>query len=294
MVVAWSELPREVRAEVEAYACGVTTVKPVSHGMNSAFTAVLATNSGQVFCKGNPLDRPGPSLRIEAAVNTLLPRDLVPELLWQVETETWLLLGFTYAEGEHANLAPGSSDVPRVVELLHELGARLTPAPPNRLRPLTRRWADMNIWRTLADDPQLDPWAREHLGQLMAWEARAASLVEGDTLTHTDLNAQNILLGSRAAIVDWAWPAIAAGWCDTAFLVPQLILHGNSPTEAEAIARRLPAFAAADPDALTAFAVAASGITERQRRAAPSAATHALADARLSWTRHRLTPCGRY
>jgi hypothetical protein len=84
------------------------------------------------------------------------------------------------------------------------------------------------------------------------------------------------------------WPARAAEWCDAAFLVPQLVLCGHTPPEAEEVAALVPAFAAAEDEAITAFAVAAAGVTERQRRKATSPAGTALAAARLAWARHRL------
>jgi hypothetical protein len=43
-----------------------------------------------------------------------------------------------------------------------------------------------------------------------------------------------------------------------------------------------------DGDALTAFAVMAAAITERQRCVNPTPDNQALATARLAWARHRL------
>lgn len=42
-------------------------------------------------------------------------------------------------------------------------------------------------------------------------------------------------------VIDWAWPHRGPAWIDTAFLVPQLILAGQAPSEAEK-------WAALDPD----------------------------------------------
>jgi hypothetical protein len=56
------------------------------------------------------------------------------------------------------------------------------------------------------------------------WTALAPDAVQGDRLTHTDLHGDQFVLGADGQIhvIDWGWPAAAAGWVDTAFMVIRL------------------------------------------------------------------------
>ena len=40
-----------------------------------------------------------------------------PALLWHVDEAGWNVLGYEYADGRHADYAPGSPDLDRLVEL---------------------------------------------------------------------------------------------------------------------------------------------------------------------------------
>src|SRR5690348_5949367 len=76
-----------------------------------------------------------------ARINAHLPPPM-PRLLWQVERDGWILLGFDYVAGRHPDLAPGSADLPAVAAALSALATALTPCPVASVQPATVRWAD--------------------------------------------------------------------------------------------------------------------------------------------------------
>ncbi|MFB7613515.1 phosphotransferase [Kitasatospora sp. NPDC056181] len=293
----WTELPGDVRLAVEA-AIGrpVTGTEPATAGTISDFAATLRTSDGDVFCKAVRTANPQAwKHRTEAEVHPLL-RGAAPRLEWLVETGGWLLLGFEHLPGHHADLRPGSPDLPSVAAALATLVERLTPAPPVPTQPFAARLAQRRLWRLMAehDRDRLDAWATARLEQLVRIEAAAPGLVDGDTLAHTDLSAGNLLVHEgRVRAVDWAWPARAASWTDTASLVLRLIHEGHSPRQAEEWAGTVPAWSTAGPGAITAFAVVIAGVREHRRRLGYAPHLDALAAAGRRWVDHRLEHEGR-
>jgi Phosphotransferase enzyme family len=228
--------------------------------------------------------------RNEAAVNHLLPLGLAPRLLWQVETDGWLMLGFEHAAGRHPDLSPASADLAPVAEAVASL-QRLTPsAMPDRS--IAARWARLPVWQRYAQDPpaDLDPWEAEHLPRLVELEVAAPELVDGDALLHTDLQPGNFLIeDGQVTVIDWAWTSRGAAWVDPAFMVIRLMAAGHSPETAEAWALQIPAWRAAPAATVTAFAATVLGLWGHKTRSA-AARPHSLeltAVAR-AWARHRL------
>ena len=103
--------------------CGeVSRVEHASSGINADFAASLGTAIGPVFVKGVRLDsRNVTAHRTEARVNGYLPAALAPRMWWQAETAGWLLLAFEHISGRHADLTPGSPDLPLVVAAVTEV-----------------------------------------------------------------------------------------------------------------------------------------------------------------------------
>ena len=88
--------------------------------------------------------------------------------------------------------------------------------------------------------------------------ATAAEVVDGDTLHHFDIRADNILLSpERVWFVDWPGACVGAPWVDVVFFVPSVAMQGGPPPE-DVIARH-PACQAANPDAMTAVIAALAG-----------------------------------
>jgi hypothetical protein len=192
---------------------------------------LLHTSDGRVFVKGLHTDRhPGAvTQRREAAIAPYVG-EVSPRLLWQTEIDGWVLLGFEYIEGRHADYAPGSDDLPEVIEVITRLGSVRCPDLPELKKP-EQRWAAY-----VSEPEQLE-------------------LLRGNVLLHTDYNPLNILIDSdgRAHIIDWAWPTRGAAWIDPACFVYRLMAAGHTPRSAEAWARYTPAWAGASEAAISVF-----------------------------------------
>jgi hypothetical protein len=288
----WDALPEGVRDAVEQQ-CGGQVIKAEAPdmGVSSEFTGTLHAAEGVVFCKGIRADHPAAWMhRNEADVNRLLPSSLAPALLWQVEADGWLMLGFEHAPGRYPDLSPGSADLPPVADVVAALG-RLTSFTALK-RSIAARWARLPVWQQYAQDPldDLDPWEKENLPRLAELEAAAPELLDGDVLLHTDLQAGNLLINDdEVMVIDWAWASRGAAWIDPAFMVIRLIAAGHSPESAESWAYQVPAWRAAPAVAVTAFAATVLGLWGRKTRST-SASPHSaqLTAVARSWARHRL------
>lgn len=257
MCVEWSELPDSVRDAVTARTGPVASATCTAAGTTSPVALRLRTSAGaELFLKGVRADdeRAVWMCRNEARLGPLLP-GVAPPVRWLIEADGWVLLGTEWVPGRAADLAPGSPDLPLVADALRRLAELGTPCP-GRWLPLAKRW----------DLP--------------------GPAFDGDTVVHTDLCADNILIaGGGARIIDWAWPARGPAWADTAMLVARLVRAGHTPAEAEAWAATVPAWRYADPDDVTAFA---AGRTEfLVRRADPRPEIAALTAAAAAWRDYR-------
>ena len=183
---AWDELEVPVRLAIEARTGQVHAARTASMGLNSQLAAVLDTDAGVVFIKGLRADHPGAVRQgREARINPHV-RAVAPRLLWHDQAAGWDVLAFEYIDGaRHADYRPGSPDLPRVIDAMHQLAAISCPDLP--VKQARQRWA--------------------------AYVDREADLdlLDGDALLHTDFNPLNILLGpDRTWIIDWAWPTRGA------------------------------------------------------------------------------------
>ncbi|HUQ61861.1 hypothetical protein [Lentzea sp.] len=261
----WQDLPMDVRAAVQDHAGPVIGAESASVGRNSAFAATLTTQDGLVFCKGGRSDGPQAVMhRNEAAVNPFLPEELAPHLLWRVEQDGWLLLGFQYVAGRHADLSPGSPDLPLVAAAIKKISDITPPPVPQR--------AIADHWQTALGN-----------GATSEWAERAPQYMCGSTLVHSDLNPLNILVADAAHVVDWAWWRTGAAWIDPAFVVVRLVAEGHQPSHAEEWAAQFDGFREAPSKAITAFA--ASLVCLWERKFADTDTTKAA----RRWAEHR---CG--
>lgn len=224
----WFDLPESVRMTVEQASGPVVKAEAATEGLNSHLAAVLYTASGSLFLKGIRTDHPAVAAQQrEAAINPHV-RSVTPELLWHTEVDGWNLLAFECVEGRHADYAPGSSDLPKVVEVLAELGGIRAPKLP--LRAAEERWAEH------VDDPA------------------SLELLAGGTLLHTDISPYNVLITSGPArIIDWAWPTKGAAFIDPCYFAIRLMAAGHSPEQAEYWTSQVPAWRNAPKEAVDTF-----------------------------------------
>lgn len=284
----WGELPERVRRAVERRCGPVTGERPAPAGRHSEFSGTLSGPNGRVFVKGITVDHPQVGgHRHEVNVNAWLP-PVAPSLLWTVESDGWLLLGYEQVDGRHADLAPGSADLPMIAEAMSR---STVPCPPGLMPVLAEQWARFAGWRRVRHRPPADlhPWSLTNLDRLVEWERRAVEAVAGASLAHTDLHSLNMIVDQHSVrIVDWAWSRRAAAWVDSGFLVPRLIQAGHGPAEAERWAGTVPAWNQATESDHTAFAVGVLGLWEFLQRDQPLPHRPELTDAARRWAQHRL------
>ncbi|MGV9314760.1 phosphotransferase family protein [Streptomyces sp. NPDC003691] len=230
--IDWDDLPAALRAEVTARTGCVLSAATVGEGLNCRLAATVRTQrySG-LFLKGVP----GSDSDEAAALGreALLGRavgGVGPTLRYDVRAAGWRVLVFDRVGGRHADLAPGSPDLPAVREVLRRMGQLRAPSGA-AVPPLTERFAG-------------------HLG------AGEAELLAGDTLLHTDTHPHNILVEhgtSRAYVVDWAMAATGPAWVDAAYTAVRLMECDQPPDAALAWLATVPAWQKAEPEAVRVF-----------------------------------------
>jgi aminoglycoside phosphotransferase (APT) family kinase protein len=186
-------------------------------------------------------------------------------------------------------------ELERVLAVLDDLAASLTPSPLPGLATAADTLAeDFAGWRRIAADPPADlhPWAMRHLDELCALADRGLVALTGDTLVHTDIRADNLLLGpdGTVTVVDWPWACRGPAWLDTLLLLVNVRLFGGHDTHAMLAGRA--ATAVADPVDLIAVLAGLAGFFADAARQPPPvglptvrAFQRAQADAVLSWIR---------
>lgn len=314
--LAWAELPAPVRAAIEArLGAAVVAVRDQSGGFSPGLAARLRLADGRrAFVKavnaGRNAESPG-MYRREAVVMAALPAGLpVPRLRWSLDDGDWVVLAFDEVDGVPPELPWRAGDLHRVLAALTDLSAALTPAPaPAAPADL----AAAGGWQTVAEAHReiftgwrglaaaggplagVDPWAAANLETLVGWESRWEDASRGDTLLHSDLRADNVLLTPDGGVVFVDWPAACLGapWIDLLFMLPSVAMQGGG--EPEDLAAAHPLARAADADALTAVLAALAGffVAGSLRPAPPGLPTlrafqRAQGAVALRWLRHRL------
>lgn len=269
----YASMPEVVHRWIErSLGAPVVQAIPQQGGMSPGVAARVVTSAGtRAFVKAaglslNP-DSPG-IYRQESEVLRRLPDvDLVPRGLASYDDGDWVCLLLEDIDGRQPHHPWTAEDVDRVFPALTELSAAMSPVP-GRPRP----WPDaprvedaqksfFTGWRSLVDVADaLDPWIRTRLDELVAYEERALAAVTGDTLTHWDIRADNILLteSGRVVFVDWSWACLSAPWVDTVLACLDLPLSGSDVDPDELLAR-LPQTKDVEPGDVTALIVAVAG-----------------------------------
>src|SRR5215213_4496999 len=242
--VAWAGVPDWLRDEVAAR-LGGTVVEAVTQpgGFSPGLAVRLRLADGRrAFVKAVGPD-PNPDSagihRSEARTMAALPRSApAPRLLWSLDRHGWVALAFEDVDGVHPALPWRPDELRRVLDMVADLAATLTPAPPG-LPPIAERLSDtLTGWRRLAaasaaghdDLAGLDGWAVRHLQRLADLEAGWPAATGGRTLLHLDLRADNLLLTpTRVVAVDWPYASVGAAWVDLLLLLPSVTRSRPSP-----------------------------------------------------------------
>ncbi|MBA2806930.1 hypothetical protein E0500_005590 [Streptomyces sp. KM273126] len=265
-----TDLPEEaILPLIREHTGPIAESRRTERGFSSDLTAIVDCANGPYFVKAMR-NRPGgrrKSLIRERQINAYLGH-ISPPLLWDVEAEDWLVLGFEVVDGRSADFAPDSPDLPLVVDALRQIGRLSLPE-------IARDWTETRWDRFTSDSSE-------------------AELFKGDSLLYTDINPSNMLAeGRRVWAVDWSWPTRGAGFIDPALLVIQLIAAGHTPASAEKWAAHLPAWHNADPGAIDAFAAANLRMSRAFAERKPDEGwLKAMVETGRSWTEHRGVTAG--
>lgn len=123
--------------------------------------------------------------------------------------------------------------------MLDALAAATTPLVVAEL-PTAREVYGVDFARfgELTTDDDLDDWVRSRLDDLASRGRRAGDLVDGTSLGHGDLRADNMLVqpDGRVRIVDWPHACRSAPWVDGVLLAVNVeVLGGLRDREGETI-----------------------------------------------------------
>lgn len=263
--ITWADLPARVRAWAEAeLGAPVVRVSHATGGYSPGTTDALFCADGSAgFLKAvHPRINPhSPALlRAERHVTAQLPPDApVAHLIGALDDpDGWVALLLEYVEGGQPPL-PWTDDA--IAVALHDLTAFSTSVTPNPVKGLTTASAELEHlvghWPELGALDDLDPWLAARIGPLHEVAQLALSRTDGDTLTHLDLRADNLLLrpDGSLVVVDWPWAVRGASFVDPALLLIEFISSSAPDVDADHWIDHIATAHAVDPGTLTGLLI---------------------------------------
>ncbi|MEV7982015.1 aminoglycoside phosphotransferase family protein [Streptomyces sp. NPDC086519] len=266
----WNGMPDEVRTAVaDRLGSPVIAAEDQSGGFSRGVAARLRCADGsRAFVKA--VSREGDPVTLalaeqEAVVATALTPGLglpAPAFHGRVDHGHWTVLVFDDVAGRIPAVPWREDDLALTLGALTTLTERATPNPIPGLPAWGGTLAQWQGWNRLLDDadPLADvpEWARRNARRLAAAEAEFPAAVAGDTLLHSDLRSDNILIdGGRVTFVDWAWAAQGQDWLDPMTFALCAAVQGHPDPQAVFLAH--PAGRAADPAAVDSALAALAG-----------------------------------
>ena len=235
--IGWGDLPGSVTRAVEEI-LGASVVEAVSQvGGFSPGTADRVRTSGgtRAFVKAvsSAQNQHSPWMhRQEAHITAALPPDApAPKLLGVHDDGDWVALVLTDVDGRH----PSWDDPAHITAArtaLADLAAALTPCPIDVRTARDMLEPDFTGWHRLRDEPPADPWIAAHLDDLCRLAEHGLDALAGDTLVHTDVRADNLLISdddNTVTVIDWPHGCRGPAWLDTLLLLINIRLHGGRP-----------------------------------------------------------------
>lgn len=295
----WTFLPPHVRDLVEAR-CGspVVGARSMTSGFTPGFASVLTCADGtQHFVKAASVVAQrvfADAYREEARKLGALPPSVpAPRLQWLHDGEDWVVLGIEHVEHTTPPRPWSEDDLDRVVAMLEVTAAALTPPPAGlALVPLAEEVAD---WPAYWERVRLQDLGRglylpgfaEHLDEAASLARLAPTVAGGDTVVHTDVRDDNILLAEdgRVLLCDWNWPVLGAAWFD---LVALLIGAWGDGLDADAVLARSPLARDVPPEHVDAVIALHAGYfllmqAQRVPPTSPFLRTAQRVNAEVSW-----------
>lgn len=240
--LAWQHLPPGLRAAVERR-LGSPVVEAASRdsGYTPGFASVLTCADGtRHFVKAASVAAQrmfAGAYREEARTLAALPEGVpAARLQWLID-EDWVVLGLEHVDGAGPDRPWRADQLDRCLDALEVCADLLTPVPaglePDGAAEEFSGWP--GFWDHVRGTRDLP-----HAEEAAALAERYAEVLAGDTLAHTDVRDDNVLLGERTVFCDWSFPVRGAAWVDTVLM---LIGPRGDGLDADAVlaARRLTA-----------------------------------------------------
>jgi hypothetical protein len=214
-----------VRAEVERR-CGarVTAAASQNSGFTPGFASVLeCEDDSRHFVKAASTKAQrmfADAYREEARKLALLPPAApAPRLLWTAEVEDWFVLSTAYVEARAPRRPWREAELRLCLDTLTAAAGVLTPPPPGMELPSASE--EFASWPAFWDHLRETRPELPHLEEAAGLATRYVEAMAGETVVHTDVRDDNILLTSegRALLCDWNWPFAGAAWLDSLFLL---------------------------------------------------------------------------
>lgn len=228
----WPHLPPHVRRTIERR-LGTEVAEAISQGggFTPGFASVLVGEDGSrhfVKAASTKAQRMfATAYREEARKLAALPTDApAPRLAWLIDAEDWVVLEIEHVAARAPRRPWQPDDLSACLAMTERMAEALTPAPDGV--------GDGSFVADFADWPaywehvraDADRWPEllgllDHLDDAAALAGRYAEVCDGDTLVHTDIRDDNLLLvdDGRVLLCDWNWPVRGAAWLDTLFLL---------------------------------------------------------------------------
>jgi len=240
--IDWTQLPADLRMRIESWLnTHVTAAVTQPSGFSPGVASTLSLSDGrEVFIKAaHPSTNPhAPRLhRREALIAASLPREApVPSYLGCLDEgeDGWVVLAFDLVRGRHPHEPWTDPDLETVYAGLHQLTDLLTPSPVET-EPASEFFArHLRGWQLLSNYPQpgLDTHTRARVTELAALEAEAPRAVQGESLLHLDIRADNILISDgKPYFIDWPHARVGASWVDWVAMAPSVAMQGGPAPE---------------------------------------------------------------
>lgn len=286
----WESLPADRVAAIEELTGPVIKAENITGGLMPGLTATLHAETGRFFLKAVPADNPAAALyQREIGANAFLPDSVpAPRMRFASDEGDWLVMVFDYLDARDTDLSPGAPDLDGVLTAVAAISS--APAWHDAL-PLAVNVAALQgkADALLGKQPGGQPWAMYRA----AIDGFDSGVLVGDRLVHYDLHPGNLKVTTDAGVmaVDWAFACAGAPWADAALLMPRLIEAGHSPTTAESLMSRLPAWPTAPAPAVTALAALWTMFREYKAIHGPvdaRAFRHQAASAGRAWVEYRM------
>ncbi|WP_203338072.1 phosphotransferase family protein [Nocardioides limicola] len=222
----WQFLPPRIR-DLIAARCGssVQSAESRNAGFTPGFASVLTCADGtRHFVKAASVKaqrQTAEAYAEEVRKLELLPAETpAPRLDWSHRDEDWVVLGFEYVEARAPHRPWVGEEVAAASQMLVAAAEVLTPAEGLGLSTFAEDFAQAApLWpRIGAGHPELPPW---QVAEAAALTARHVEVTAGDTVVHTDVRDDNLLVRPDGSVLlcDWNWPCRGAAWLDSLLLL---------------------------------------------------------------------------